>query len=74
MSDVIRDCGVGADVLVICVFFVLGGLLEKVVGIPGPIMLILAAVPFKYVRVLPKKLEKAQTLSTSWCPPPSSDR
>ncbi|CAI8831287.1 Citrate/malate transporter [compost metagenome] len=48
----------GAGVLVICAFFVLGGLLEKVVGIPGPVMMILAAVLFKYLRVLPEKLEK----------------
>ena len=48
----------GAGVLIICAFFVLGGLLEKVVGIPGPVMMILAAVVFKYMRVLPEKLEK----------------
>lgn len=48
----------GAGVLIICAFFVLGGLLEKVVGIPGPVMMILAAVVFKYTRVLPEKLEK----------------
>ncbi|NQD75518.1 2-hydroxycarboxylate transporter family protein [Pseudomonas sp. CM27] len=48
----------GAGVLLICAFFVLGGLLEKIVHIPGPVMMILAAVIFKYVRVLPEKLEK----------------
>ncbi|WP_341520222.1 2-hydroxycarboxylate transporter family protein [Pseudomonas sp. G.S.17] len=48
----------GAGVLLICAFFVLGGLLEKVVGIPGPVMMILAAVAFKYIRVLPERLEK----------------
>lgn len=48
----------GAGVLLICAFFVLGGLLEKVVHIPGPVMMILVAVIFKYVRVLPEKLEK----------------
>jgi malate:Na+ symporter len=48
----------GAGVLLICTFFVFGGLLEKVVGIPGPVMMILAAVVFKYVRVLPERLEK----------------
>jgi malate:Na+ symporter len=48
----------GAGVLLICAFFVLGGLLEKVVHIPGPVMMILAAVVFKYVRALPEKLEK----------------
>jgi malate:Na+ symporter len=48
----------GAGVLVICTFFVLGGLLEKLVGIPGPVMMIVAAVLFKYIRVLPEPLEK----------------
>ncbi len=48
----------GAGVLLICAFFVFGGLLEKVVGIPGPVMMILAAVVFKYVRALPDRLEK----------------
>ncbi|QZI70042.1 2-hydroxycarboxylate transporter family protein [Pseudomonas protegens] len=52
----------GAGVLLICAFFILGGLLEKVVGIPGPVMMILVAVIFKYMSVLPQKLEKgAQT-------------
>lgn len=48
----------GAGVLLICAFFVLGGLLEHVAGIPGPVMMILAAVAFKYMRVLPDELEK----------------
>ncbi|QCI13329.1 2-hydroxycarboxylate transporter family protein [Pseudomonas putida] len=48
----------GAGVLLICAFFVLGGLLEKLVHIPGPVMMILVAVVFKYVRVLPERLEK----------------
>ncbi|WP_313515922.1 2-hydroxycarboxylate transporter family protein [Pseudomonas sp.] len=47
----------GAGVLLICAFFILGGLLEKVVGIPGPVMMILVAVLFKYLQVLPKRLE-----------------
>ncbi len=48
----------GAGVLLICTFFVFGGLLEKVVDIPGPVMMILAAVLFKYIRALPERLEK----------------
>ncbi|WP_110970147.1 2-hydroxycarboxylate transporter family protein [Pseudomonas huaxiensis] len=48
----------GAGVLVICAFFVLGGLLEKVVHIPGPVMMILVAVLFKYLQVLPARLEE----------------
>jgi len=47
----------GAGVLLICAFFVLGGLLEKVVHIPGPVMMILVAVLFKYLQVLPQRLE-----------------
>lgn len=48
----------GAGVLLICSFFVLGGLLEKLVHIPGPVMMIVVAVLFKYLRVLPDRLEK----------------
>jgi len=48
----------GAGVLLICSFFVLGGLLEKLVHIPGPVMMIVVAVLFKYMRVLPDRLEK----------------
>jgi malate:Na+ symporter len=48
----------GAGVLLICAFFVLGGLLEKVVHIPGPVMMILVAVLFKYLQVLPTRLEE----------------
>lgn len=48
----------GAGVLVICAFFILGGLLEKVVHIPGPVMMILVAVLFKYLQVLPARLEE----------------
>lgn len=48
----------GAGVLLICAFFILGGLLEKLVHIPGPVMMIVAAVAFKYLRVLPGRLEK----------------
>lgn len=48
----------GAGVLLICAFFVLGGLLEKVVHIPGPVMMILVAVLFKYLQVLPARLEE----------------
>lgn len=48
----------GAGVLLICTFFVLGGLLEKLVHIPGPVMMIVVAVLFKYLRVLPTHLEK----------------
>ncbi|MDU9395978.1 MULTISPECIES: 2-hydroxycarboxylate transporter family protein [Pseudomonadaceae] len=48
----------GAGVLLICTFFILGGLLEKVVHIPGPVLMILIAVLFKYLQVLPQPLEE----------------
>lgn len=48
----------GAGVLLICAFFILGGLLEKVAGIPGPVMMILAAVACKYLQLLPRNLEE----------------
>ncbi|WP_263263288.1 2-hydroxycarboxylate transporter family protein [Pseudomonas sp. RIT-PI-S] len=48
----------GAGVLLICAFFILGGLLEKLVHIPGPVMMIVVAALFKYLRVLPPHLEQ----------------
>ncbi|UQY33669.1 2-hydroxycarboxylate transporter family protein [Pseudomonas fulva] len=48
----------GAGVLLICAFFILGGLAEKIVHIPGPVMMILLAVLFKYLRVIPPLLEQ----------------
>lgn len=52
----------GAGVLLICAFFLLGGLLEHVAGIPGPVMMILVAVAFKYLRVLPERMEKGANI------------
>jgi malate:Na+ symporter len=37
----------GAGLLMICAFFIVGGLLEKVVHIPGPVLMILAAVQIR---------------------------
>jgi len=48
----------GAGVLLICCFFVLGALLEKQAGIPGPVLMIFAAVVFKYARLLPTDIER----------------
>lgn len=55
----------GAGVLIICAFFVLGGLLEKVVGIPGPVMMILAAVLLNTSESCRKNWKKVQTLFTN---------
>ncbi|HKS15269.1 MAG TPA: 2-hydroxycarboxylate transporter family protein [Pseudomonas sp.] len=57
-TDAIDFRYMGAGVLLICSFFILGGLLEKIVHIPGPVMMIVVAVLFKYLRVLPSRLEK----------------
>lgn len=47
----------GAGLLMICAFFIVGGLLEKVVHIPGPVLMILAAVFCKYTNVIPTAME-----------------
>lgn len=47
----------GAGVLLACSFFVVGGLLEKFLHIPGPILMIILATLVKYTMLLPKKLE-----------------
>jgi malate:Na+ symporter len=47
----------GAGLLMICAFFIVGGLLEKVVHIPGPVLMILAAVFCKYTKVIPAAME-----------------
>ena len=47
----------GAGLLMICAFFIIGGLLEKVLHIPGPVLMILAAVLCKYTKVIPAAME-----------------
>ena len=47
----------GAGLLMVCAFFIVGGLLEKVVHIPGPVLMILAAVFCKYAKVIPAAME-----------------
>lgn len=47
----------GAGLLMICAFFIVGGLLEKVLHIPGPVLMILAAVLCKYTKVIPAAME-----------------
>ncbi|WP_159235707.1 2-hydroxycarboxylate transporter family protein [Raoultella terrigena] len=47
----------GGGLLMICAFFIVGGLLEKVVHIPGPVLMILAAVICKYTKAIPAAME-----------------
>ncbi|PWC12349.1 malate permease [Brenneria roseae subsp. americana] len=47
----------GGGLLMICAFFIIGGLLEHVVHIPGPVLMILIAVFCKYGRVIPAIME-----------------
>lgn len=47
----------GGGLLLICTFFIVGGLAEKIVHIPGPVLMILIAVICKYARVIPSSME-----------------
>ncbi|WP_033577954.1 2-hydroxycarboxylate transporter family protein [Dickeya chrysanthemi] len=47
----------GGGLLLICTFFIVGGLFEKVLHIPGPVLMILIAVLCKYGRVIPSSME-----------------
>ncbi|MFT8210474.1 MAG: 2-hydroxycarboxylate transporter family protein [Symbiopectobacterium sp.] len=47
----------GGGLLMICAFFIVGGLFEKLVHIPGPVLMILIAVFCKYSRVIPATME-----------------
>ena len=47
----------GGGLLMICAFFIVGGLFEKLVHIPGPVLMILIAVLCKYGRVIPAIME-----------------
>ncbi|CAI1512418.1 Citrate/malate-proton symporter [Serratia ficaria] len=47
----------GGGLLVICVFFIVGGLFEHILHIPGPVLMILFAVLCKYCRVIPASME-----------------
>ncbi|UHA74835.1 2-hydroxycarboxylate transporter family protein [Paenibacillus sp. 481] len=47
----------GSGLLLACCFFILGGLLSKFVGIPGAIIMIIAATVVKYAQVLPRNME-----------------
>ncbi|WP_304163451.1 2-hydroxycarboxylate transporter family protein [Lonsdalea britannica] len=47
----------GGGLLLICAFFIVGGLAETIVHIPGPVLMILIAVICKYARVIPSSME-----------------
>lgn len=47
----------GGGLLVICAFFIVGGLFEHIVHIPGPVLMILFAVLCKFCRVIPASME-----------------
>ncbi|MFL6630827.1 MAG: 2-hydroxycarboxylate transporter family protein [Massilia sp.] len=47
----------GAGLLIACAFFILGALLAKVTGIPGPILMIVSAALIKVFKVLPARME-----------------
>ncbi|AOR62027.1 2-hydroxycarboxylate transporter family protein [Pectobacterium wasabiae] len=46
----------GAGLLVICCFFIVGGLLEKILHIPGPVLMIVLAVICKYIDIIPHRM------------------
>lgn len=47
----------GGGLLLICTLFIVGGLFEKLVHIPGPVLMILIAVLCKCTRVIPASME-----------------
>jgi malate:Na+ symporter len=47
----------GAGLLVACTFFILGALLAKFTGIPGPILMIVSAALLKVFKVVPANME-----------------
>jgi len=48
----------GAGLLIACSFFILGGLGNKFLGIPGPVLMIIAAAVVKSIKVMPAKMEQ----------------
>ncbi|WP_447501610.1 2-hydroxycarboxylate transporter family protein [Acinetobacter pittii] len=48
----------GSGFLLVCCFFILGGLLEKLVHIPGPVLMIVLAVLCKYLHLVPNVMEE----------------
>ncbi|MCD8907679.1 2-hydroxycarboxylate transporter family protein [Staphylococcus arlettae] len=47
----------GAGLLIACSFFIFGGLAEKFIGIPGPVIMILLATFIKCLQLMPQKME-----------------
>ena len=47
----------GAGLLMACSFFIVGKVLAHFVGIPGPIIMILAAATAKSLKIVPERLE-----------------
>ncbi|MBZ5668078.1 MAG: 2-hydroxycarboxylate transporter family protein [Acidobacteriia bacterium] len=47
----------GAGLLITCGFFIMGALLAPVLGIPGPILMIIGAAVIKVTRLIPVRLE-----------------
>lgn len=48
----------GAGLLIACSFFIFGNLAHKFLGIPGPILMIIAATLVKWLQVMPAKMEQ----------------
>jgi malate:Na+ symporter len=51
----------GGGLLMVCAFFIVGGLFEKLVHIPGPVLMILIAVLCKYFKLIPDSMEQGRT-------------
>lgn len=48
----------GAGLLIACSFFIFGGLAHEFLGIPGPVLMIIAATLVKCLKVMPAKMEQ----------------
>lgn len=48
----------GAGLLIACSFFIFGGLAHKFLGIPGPVLMIVAATLVKCLQLMPAKMEQ----------------
>jgi malate:Na+ symporter len=48
----------GAGLLIACSFFIFGSLAHKFLGIPGPVLMIVAATLVKCLKVMPAKMEQ----------------
>lgn len=48
----------GAGLLIACSFFIFGGLAHEFLGIPGPVLMIIAATLVKSLKIMPAKMEQ----------------